>query len=67
MSRWARGEADVEQLLARREMELTTGAQADGTALLEQARKSFGRKQLMAVISADASAEQRIEFGSQTT
>jgi hypothetical protein len=40
MSRWARGEADVEQLIARREMDRTTGAQADGTALLEQARKT---------------------------
>jgi Mrp family chromosome partitioning ATPase len=34
--------------------------------LLDEASKWFGRKQLMAVISADASAEQRIEFGSQT-
>jgi len=31
--------------------------------LLEEAAKYFGRKQMMAVISADASAEQRIEFG----
>jgi Mrp family chromosome partitioning ATPase len=35
--------------------------------LLDEASKWFGRKQLMAVISADASAEQRIEFGSKTT
>jgi Mrp family chromosome partitioning ATPase len=35
--------------------------------LLEDAAKWFGRKQLMAVISADASAEQRIEIRSQTT
>src|SRR5262249_8886605 len=35
--------------------------------LLENASRWFTRKQLMAVISADASAEQRIEFGGQTT
>jgi Mrp family chromosome partitioning ATPase len=34
--------------------------------LLEGASKWFGKKQLMAVISADASAEERIEFGAQT-
>jgi len=40
MSRWARGEAEIEQLLARRELELVTGVEADGTPLLEQARKT---------------------------
>jgi Mrp family chromosome partitioning ATPase len=35
--------------------------------LLENASKWFARKQMMAVISADASAEQRIAFGPQTT
>jgi Mrp family chromosome partitioning ATPase len=35
--------------------------------LLEDASKCFSRKQLMAVISADASAEARIEIGPQTT
>jgi Mrp family chromosome partitioning ATPase len=33
--------------------------------LLEDAAKYFGKKQMMAVISADASAEHRIEFGPQ--
>jgi Mrp family chromosome partitioning ATPase len=35
--------------------------------LLEEANKWFGQKQLKAVISADASAERRIEFGSKTS
>ena len=39
MSRWPRGEAEVEQLVARRELELVAGAGADGTPLLAQASK----------------------------
>jgi Mrp family chromosome partitioning ATPase len=35
-------------------------------ALLDDATKWFAHKQLMAVISADASAEERIEFGPQS-
>lgn len=41
MSRWARGEAEVGQLLTRRELELVTGAEANGTPLIEQARKTI--------------------------
>lgn len=37
MTRWARGEADIEQLLSRRELEHVTGAAADGRPLLRQA------------------------------
>jgi hypothetical protein len=37
MSRWPRGEAEVEQLVARRELELVAGAGADGSPLLAQA------------------------------
>ena len=40
MPRWTRGEAEVEQLIARGELERVTGAAADGTLLLEQARKT---------------------------
>lgn len=40
MSRWTRGEAEVEQLAARRELESVAGAGADGTPLLAQARKT---------------------------
>ena len=40
MPKWARGEAEIEQLLARGELERVTGAAADGTPLLEQARKT---------------------------
>ncbi len=38
MSRWARGEAVIEQLVAHRELEAVTGAEADGIPLLAQAR-----------------------------
>ena len=37
MTRWARGEAEIEQLLRRRELEHITGAAADGRPLLRQA------------------------------
>ncbi len=40
MARWARGEAEIEELIAAGQLELVTGAQADGSALLEQARKT---------------------------
>ena len=40
MARWARGEAEVEQLLGRREVETVTGAAADGAPLLAHARKT---------------------------
>jgi hypothetical protein len=40
VARWQRGEADVEQLVGRGELELVTGSQADGTALLAQARRT---------------------------
>ncbi|MGH3188871.1 MAG: hypothetical protein ACRDPY_34475 [Streptosporangiaceae bacterium] len=40
MPRWARGEAEVEQFIARGELEAVTGAAADGDPLLEQARRT---------------------------
>lgn len=40
MAKWARGEAEVEQLIARGELERVTGAAADGAPLLEQARRT---------------------------
>ena len=40
MARWARGEAEIEQLIERGEVERVSGAAADGTPLLEQARKT---------------------------
>jgi len=40
MARWPRGEADVEQLIRRRELEHVTGPAADGAPLLAQAQKT---------------------------
>jgi hypothetical protein len=40
MARWARGEADIEQLIAAGHLERVSGAQAGGRPLLEQARKT---------------------------
>ncbi len=40
MSRWQIGEAEVEQLLRRRELEHVTGAAADGAPLLAQAGRT---------------------------
>ncbi len=40
MPKWARGEAEIEQLIARGELERVTGAAADGAPLLEQARRT---------------------------
>jgi hypothetical protein len=40
MTRWERGEAKIERLIAMRELEHVTGAAADGTPLLAQARKT---------------------------
>src|SRR6266581_5818753 len=37
MARWQRGEAEVEELIRRRELEHVTGAAADGAPLLAQA------------------------------
>jgi hypothetical protein len=42
MTRWARGEAEVEQLLRRSELEAVAGAAADGAPLLAQARRTAG-------------------------
>jgi hypothetical protein len=40
MARWARGETEIEQLIAAGHLERVSGAQADGDPLLEQARKT---------------------------
>ena len=40
MARWQRGDADVEQLIGRRELEPVTGPAADGAPLLAQAQKT---------------------------
>jgi hypothetical protein len=40
VSRWSRGEADIEELLRRGELELVAGAAADGTPLLAQAERT---------------------------
>jgi hypothetical protein len=40
VSRWSRGEADVEQLLQRGELELVAGAAADGMPQLDQAERT---------------------------
>jgi hypothetical protein len=40
MSRWPRGEADVEELLRRGELEHATGGAADGSPLLAQAERT---------------------------
>ena len=41
MARWARGETEIEQLIAAGHLERVSGAQADGTPLLNQARKTI--------------------------
>ncbi|HUD39238.1 MAG TPA: hypothetical protein VMR14_20235 [Streptosporangiaceae bacterium] len=38
MTRWNRGQAEIEQLIHRRELEHITGAAADGSPLLRQAK-----------------------------
>jgi hypothetical protein len=40
MSRWPGGEADVEELLRRGELEHVTGAAADGSLSLAQAERA---------------------------
>jgi hypothetical protein len=40
VSKWPRGEADVEELLRRRDLERITGAAADGAPLLAQADRT---------------------------
>ncbi len=40
MARWARGEAEIERLVARGDLEPVSGAAADGIPLLEQARRT---------------------------
>jgi hypothetical protein len=40
MPNWARGEAEIEQLISRGELERVSGAAADGAPLLEQARRT---------------------------
>jgi hypothetical protein len=40
MTRWPRGEAEVEELLRHRSLERVAGAAADGTALLAQAERT---------------------------
>jgi hypothetical protein len=42
MARWARGETEIEQLIAAGHLEQVSGAQADGNPLLEQARRTLG-------------------------
>lgn len=52
MTRWTRGEAEVEQLIARRDLEPVTGAAAAGMPLLEQARRTAATA--ASLVSADA-------------
>jgi len=52
MTRWTRGEAEVEQLIARRDLEPVAGAAADGMPLLEQARRTAATA--ASLVSADA-------------
>jgi hypothetical protein len=40
MARWRQGEAEMEQLIRRSELEHVTGAAADGASLLAQAQKT---------------------------
>jgi hypothetical protein len=40
MARWQRGEAEVGELIRRRELEPVTGSAADGAPLLAQAHKT---------------------------
>ena len=52
MARWQTGEAEVEQLIRRRELEQVTGAAADGAPLLTQARKTAATAE--GLVQADA-------------
>jgi hypothetical protein len=52
LTRWTRGEAEVEQLLRRNELEAVTGAAADGASLLAQARRTAATA--AGLIAADA-------------
>ena len=48
MSRWARGEADVEQMLARQELQPITGAAANGAPWLVKAGETMRTAQSIA-------------------
>jgi hypothetical protein len=52
MTRWARGEAEVEQLLRGSELQAVTGATADGAPLLAQARRTAATA--ASLVTADA-------------
>jgi hypothetical protein len=52
MSRWQRGEAEIEQLLRYRELEYVTGAAADGAPLLAQAGRTISTA--ASLVQADA-------------
>jgi hypothetical protein len=52
MSRWPRGEAEVEELLRRGELEHVTGGAADGSPLLAQAERTAATA--AGLIAADA-------------
>lgn len=41
MSRWPRGEADIEQLIATNQLQQVIGGQANGTYLLEKAARTL--------------------------
>jgi hypothetical protein len=41
MPRWQKGEAEVEELIRRRELEYVTGTAADGAPLLVHARSAL--------------------------
>ena len=41
MTRWQRGEADIERLLAQGELQSLTGAAADGAQWLSKARRTL--------------------------
>ncbi len=52
MTRWTRGEAEIERLITRRELQLITGAAAEGKPLLEHARATVATA--ASVVDSDA-------------
>jgi len=49
MTRWSTGEADIEQFLAARHLQLVTGTQADGTPGLNRARMTLASAESLLV------------------
>lgn len=54
MTRWARGQADVEQLVTSRQLQQVTGGAADGGPLLEKAGRTLATAESIATDDPDS-------------